>query len=76
VEARLRAVVQAEHGAHEVRERVVAKVGRDVGDAQALGRRQRPRRRVRQRRQPQPRGRGQAELGVPAPCVGVSAQRP
>jgi hypothetical protein len=41
-----RAVVQSEHGGHEVRQRVVAEVGGHVADAQALARQQRRRRRV------------------------------
>ncbi len=59
-----RAVVQAEDGSHEVRQRVVAEVRGDVAHAQALAGRQRRRRRVRQRRRPQPRRGERTELCI------------
>ena len=62
--AHLRAVMQAEDGAHEVRERMVAKVRRHVRDAQALAARHRPACWVRQLRRPHAAGGDGAELRV------------
>lgn len=55
-------VVHAEHGAHEVAQRVVAKVRGDVTDAQTLAGSQRHRGRVRQARQAQALRHAQAVL--------------
>ena len=69
------AVVQAKHGRHEVAERVVAEVGADVGDAEALAGRQALRHGVRQPRHAEPRRRLQTTVRIPACGGNLSGRR-
>ena len=68
------AVVQAEHGCHEMAERVVAEVGADVRDAQALAGPKARRRGVRQARHAQPERGLQAAVRVPAAICSLSGR--